>query len=87
MYGLLFIGTTPISSLLIGQLAERVGVQATILCMAALCAAGLGAGALYMRRAAPMTGGPGRMIPVYSGEARQRVAEHGTGLEEDTRPA
>jgi predicted MFS family arabinose efflux permease len=87
MYGLLFIGTTPISSLLIGQLAERVGVQTTILCMAALCAAGLGAGALYMRRAAPMTGGPGRMVPVYSGEARQRVAEHGTGLEEDTRPA
>ncbi len=87
MYGLLFMGTTPISSLLIGQLAESVGVQATVLCMAGLCAAGLGVGALYVRRATPMTGGPGRMVPVFSGEARQRVADHGTGLEEDTRPA
>lgn len=89
MYALLFVGTTPIGSLLIGQLAESVGVQATVLCMAGLCAAGVAAGLLYARRSAPVTGGGGRMIPVLSGDARQRVADHGHsgGLEEDKRPA
>jgi len=62
MYALLFVGTTPIGSLLIGQLAESVGVQATVLCMAGLCAAGVAAGLLYARRSAPVTGGGGRMI-------------------------
>jgi MFS family permease len=87
IYGLLFIGTTPIASLLIGQLAERVGVQATVLAMAGLCAAGVVAATLYARRTGRMTGGAGRMVPAFSGEARQRLADHGTGLEEDTRPA
>jgi MFS family permease len=87
MYGLVFVGTTPIGSLLIGQLAESVGVQATVLCMAGLCAAGVAAGVLYARRSVPMIGGGGRMVPVLSGETRQRAADSGDGLEEGKRPA
>jgi MFS family permease len=87
IYGLLFIGTTPIASLLIGRLAESVGVQATVVCLAGLCAVGLGAAALYARRAVLVKGGVGRMVPVFSGEARQRVSDHGKGLEEDGGPA
>lgn len=87
MYGLLFMGTTPISSLLIGQLAESVGVQATILSMAGLCAVGVGAAALYARRTVLTTGGVGRIVPVFSGDVRQRVVEHNAGLEDDVGPA
>ena len=87
MYGLLFMGTTPLSSLLIGQLAERVGVQATILSMAGLCAVGVAAAALYARRTVLAAGGVGRMVPVFSADARQRVVDHNAGLEDDVGPA
>ena len=86
MYGLVFAGTTPIGSVLIGQLAEGAGVQATVLSMACLCAAGVGAAALYARRTALGTGGAGRIVPVFSGEARQRAADHSAGLEDDPGP-
>ncbi|MFH0917190.1 MAG: MFS transporter [bacterium] len=50
IYVLLFIGTTPIGSILIGQLAEHLGVRTTVLTMAGLCAVGVIAGTLYARR-------------------------------------
>jgi MFS family permease len=87
IYALLFVGTTPIGSLLIGQMAEHVGVQATVLAMAGLCGAGVVAGLVYARRTAPRTGGGGRMVPVLSGETRQRALEHGDAVEEGRRPA
>jgi len=74
IYVLLFIGTTPIGSYLIGFLAEHlssdsvVGVRGTVLCMAGLCAAGLAAGLLYHRRAG---GGP----PVETGEYAETPGE------------
>ncbi|NLV71094.1 MAG: MFS transporter [Actinobacteria bacterium] len=55
IYVLLFIGTTPIGSYLIGFLAEnlssrqRTAVQATVLCMAGLCAAGVVIALIYGR--------------------------------------
>lgn len=50
IYVLLFIGTTPIGSILIGQLAEHLGVRTTVLTMAGLCAVGVIAGILYAHR-------------------------------------
>jgi MFS family permease len=51
MYALLFIGTTPIGSLLVGTLAEKNGVPAMVLEMAALCALGvIGASWFALRR-------------------------------------
>lgn len=47
MYILLFIGTTPIGSSVIGQLAEAVGVRDTILAMGGLCTAGVLIGITY----------------------------------------
>jgi len=58
IYVLLFIGTTPFGSYLIGFLAENlssdseVGVRGTVLCLAGLCAAGVVAGLIYHRRSA-----------------------------------
>lgn len=57
LYALLFAGTTPIGSLVVGTAAERFGVQAAVVGAAALCAAGVVAGLLYARRAA------GRLLP------------------------
>jgi MFS family permease len=51
IYALLFVGTTPIGAYAMGQLAEVMGVPAMVLVMAALCAAGLVAGIVYIRRA------------------------------------
>lgn len=51
IYILLFIGTTPIGSYLIGILAEYAGVRTTVLTMAGLCAAGVTSGSLYALRA------------------------------------
>jgi MFS family permease len=53
IYILLFIGTTPIGSYLCGQLAEHLGVRATVLIMAGLCGALVAAGWVYARRTIP----------------------------------
>jgi predicted MFS family arabinose efflux permease len=50
MYIVVFIGTTPIGSYLIGFLAERVGMLVTMLVVAGLCAAGVGVGVFYAFR-------------------------------------
>jgi predicted MFS family arabinose efflux permease len=49
IYALLFVGTTPIGAYVMGQLADAIGVSLMVLTMAALCAAGLVWGALYIR--------------------------------------
>jgi len=50
MYTLLFAGTTPIGSALVGILAEKTGVSATVMEMAGLCALGVLTGLWYTRR-------------------------------------
>ena len=50
MYALLFVGTTPIGSALVGILAQRTGVPAMVVEMAGLCALGVIAGLWYARR-------------------------------------
>ncbi len=50
MYIVVFIGTTPIGSYLIGVLAERVDMLATVLVIAGLCAIGVVAGAVSALR-------------------------------------
>ena len=49
LYTLLFAGTTPVGSLVIGWLAEHEGVQAAVIEMAGLCFLGVLFGALYLR--------------------------------------
>jgi MFS family permease len=50
MYSLLFVGTTPIGSALVGTLAERMGVPAMVMEMAGLCALGVAGGLWYAWR-------------------------------------
>jgi MFS family permease len=50
IYVLLFIGTTPLGAMMIGQLAEHLGVRTTVFTMAGLCAAGVAAAVIYARR-------------------------------------
>lgn len=47
---LLFAGSTPIGSFIIGVLAERTGVQPTIAIMGSLCLLGVALAVVYMRR-------------------------------------
>ncbi|HLA83027.1 MAG TPA: MFS transporter [Thermoleophilia bacterium] len=73
MYILLFLGTTPISSVIIGQLAERVGVQETVLTMGAICLAGVLAGFAYAWRVVPAPGDVIRPATIaVAAEARTR---------------
>src|SRR5207248_466746 len=51
MNTLLFMGTTPIGSLLVGGMAERAGVQAMMATMGGLCLLGVAAALLYQRHA------------------------------------
>lgn len=74
IYVLLFIGTTPIGSYLIGFLAEHLGVRITVLCMAGLCAVGVAAGFTYGRHSAPEGSGPGPADPADHLETRPGVA-------------
>ncbi|MHB8575973.1 MAG: MFS transporter [Dehalococcoidia bacterium] len=50
IYFLLFAGTTPIGSLIVGTLAEREGVSAAIAEMAAMCGLGVVLAFIYLRR-------------------------------------
>lgn len=49
IYSLLFMGTTPIGGLIIGVLAEQVGVQSTVAILAAGCGAGVIVAAIFAR--------------------------------------
>lgn len=56
MYSLLFIGTTPLGSLLVGALAERQGIRVAIVELAVVCIFGAGVAlfaARHMRRGMP----------------------------------
>lgn len=50
LYILLFAGSTPIGALLIGTASNLIGVSATILLCAALCALGVAGAFMYQRR-------------------------------------
>ena len=52
LYFLLFAGTTPIGGLLVGVLAARLGVQATVVLMGAVCLAGVTGVVVFSRRMA-----------------------------------
>ncbi len=49
IYQLLFAGTTPIGSVVIGALAERMGVQWAVAIVASICGLGVGVGLLYLK--------------------------------------
>ena len=49
-YTLLFLGSTPIGSMVVGTLAEHQGVQVALAEMALLCSIGAAAGLVYMNR-------------------------------------
>lgn len=73
MYFVLFVGTTPIGSMITGQLAEHVGVRTTVLGLAALCAIGVAAAFGYSLRSLPERGGGGHpLVLARSTAARQR---------------
>lgn len=75
MYILLFLGTTPIGSIIIGQLAERTGVQVTVLTMGGLCLVGVVMGLGYARRSSLIGRGGGRaQMPIaVPAEVRMRI--------------
>jgi MFS family permease len=50
IYTLLFLGSTPIGSLIVGSLADRQGVQPAVAEMALICLLGVAAALLYVRR-------------------------------------
>jgi hypothetical protein len=49
LYTLLFLGSTPIGSLVIGTLADHVGVRATIATVAGVCLLGTLGGLVFLR--------------------------------------
>ena len=79
IYVLLFMGTTPIGSLICGLLAEHVGgggstgVRATLLITAGLCAVGVVSGLVYAHRSAAKegvdAGGEQTLVPQAVNEA------------------
>ena len=50
MYALLFVGTTPIGSMLVGTLAEHGGIRLAIVELAAVCLVGVGLSLLVAMR-------------------------------------
>lgn len=78
---LLFLGTTPIGSVTIGQLAEKIGVQETVLAMGAICMAGVLVALVYARRKVVVaTGGRGQVTAAVPAEERLRAPERSIGL-------
>jgi hypothetical protein len=73
IYQLLFAGTTPIGSLIIGALAERGGVQRAIATVAGLCGLGVVAALLYLRRNAA------KLLPKRSKQTDQRPRRQRAG--------
>lgn len=66
IYILLFIGTIPIGSYVIGVMAEYVGVRPTVLTMAGLCAAGVISGTIYACCSSGRCGGQAEPDPALS---------------------
>jgi predicted MFS family arabinose efflux permease len=85
IYMMIFVGTIPLGSYLIGQLAESVGVQTTMLILAGLCLIGMAAAFAYALRARPVVGGGVRAatIPVpAAAEGRLRTPWRGEELDD-----
>jgi hypothetical protein len=83
---LLFVGTTPISSLLIGFLAEKTGVRQSILEMSALCLLGVLIGFAYARCSQVLSlpdlivrapAKPSGLVPVEATESEGRGVSRG----------
>jgi MFS family permease len=55
LYVLLFVGTTPLGSFLLGQTADGLGVQAAIVLFGVISAIGVAVGAIYGGRGKPRT--------------------------------
>ncbi|MBN1565332.1 MAG: MFS transporter [Anaerolineae bacterium] len=55
VYILMFVGSTPLGSLVIGALSDHIGVQATLLICSVLCLIGVGIATLYWRKPHPAT--------------------------------
>ena len=68
---LLFAGSTPIGSLIIGSMAENAGVQPTIATMGGACLLGVAIAMVYMRRVRD------RLVPVGAELNRQPPASEG----------
>jgi MFS family permease len=87
IYILLFIGTIPIGSYLIGALAEYLPmdavwrVRATMFIMAGLSAVGVTAGAVYALRSRGGIGGEAEQDPALSDEAPAWNPRPGDALE------
>jgi MFS family permease len=81
IYSLLFMGSTPVGSLIIGTLAERLGVQPAVAGAAAACGVGVLASLAYARRVrhrltpdAALTPAPPRARSAYAGGGVGRVS-------------
>jgi predicted MFS family arabinose efflux permease len=64
LYTMLFMGTTPIGSLVLGTLADRQGVRVATAEVALLCALGTLAGLVYLRRHRSETAGAAARGPL-----------------------
>jgi predicted MFS family arabinose efflux permease len=82
IYMMIFVGTIPLGSYLIGQLAESVGVQTTMIILAALCFVGMGAALAYARRARAV-GGSARPAAALAQTAEARLHIPRRGEESD----
>jgi hypothetical protein len=63
IYQLLFAGTTPIGSLVIGLLAQHGGVQLAVAEVAAICGLGVVAALLYLRHTRDRLSADGPLPP------------------------
>ncbi len=77
IYGLLFVGTTPIGAYVMGALAEAINVPVMVLMMAGLCVVGWVWAVLYLRRS-------GSEDPLRSGVLMDEgsAADEGLAVEE-----
>jgi MFS family permease len=89
IYQLLFAGTTPFGSLIIGGLAERYGVQPATAIVAGVCALGVVAALLYLWRNADRLLPEDQPIPagVAPESAAERALADGVPVAEGTRVA
>ncbi len=85
IYFMLFVGTTPIGSFVTGQLAESIGVRATVLVLGALCASGVVGALTYGLRARSRSAGGAHpaLMPALGAEARLRMSPRERGEEAD----
>jgi MFS family permease len=78
---LLFMGSTPIGSFIVGGMAESAGVQPTVAAMGALCLLGVLATLLYIRRVRS------KLLPDVAGYAYESANEAAPSAPDDAPPA